>query len=385
VLLTELCEYLAEHYDVTVITGLLHDPPTAPGQFERNGVRIVRVRSTAYDRRRLSLRGLNYLSYLGASALGGAVSRRPDLVMAMTDPPIAGVLAVGLGRRWNVPVVTVYQDVFPEIAVELGRLENPAVLKTFSLLSSWVLQNSTGVVAIGETMKRRLIAKGARPDAVEVVPNWANLDHLRPMPRHNEWSAENGLDDKFVVMHSGNIGYAQDVGTLVRASTFLRDRADIEFVIVGTGARLVEARALAERLDADQVRFLPYQPRERLSLSLSSADLHVVGLARGLSGFIVPSRLYGILAVARPALVAAEPDCESAALVEREGCGVTIPPERPELLAGAIRDAADGAFDLDGMGSRGRAYIEREGTFERSAAQYLDLLDRLIGRARVAA
>ena len=105
VLLTELCEYLAEHYDVTVITGLLHDPPTAPGQFERNGVRIVRVRSTAYDRRRLSLRGLNYLSYLGTSAFGGALTRRPDLVVAMTDPPIAGVLAVGLGGggtcRWS--------------------------------------------------------------------------------------------------------------------------------------------------------------------------------------------------------------------------------------------------------------------------------------------
>ena len=91
-------------------------------------------------------------------------------------------------------------------------------------------------------------------------------------------------------MHSGNIGYAQDVGTLVRASTFLRDRDDVAFVIVGTGARLLEARALAGRLDADSVRFLPYQPRERLSLSLSSADLHVVGLARGLSGLIVPSR-----------------------------------------------------------------------------------------------
>jgi colanic acid biosynthesis glycosyl transferase WcaI len=380
VLLTELCEYLVDFYDVTVITGLLHDPQIPAGGSERNGVRVVRVHSTYFERRRISLRGLNYLTYLGMSGLTSAFARRPDAVIAMTDPPIAGVLAAALGRRWRVPVVTVYQDVFPEIAVELGRLESPVLARTLSLLSSWVLRNSTRVVAIGDTMKRRLVAKGARPESVVVIPNWTHLDRANPTPKQNDWARQHGLDDKFVVMHSGNIGFAQDLDTLIRASTFVRDREEIEFAIIGSGARLPDAVALAERLEADKVRFLPYQPREILSSSLSSADIHVVGLARGLSGFVVPSRLYGILAVGRPVIVAAESDSETALLVEREGCGVVIPPERPDLLAAAIRQAAGGVFDLAEMGQRGRAYIEREGSFERSAARYLELLDSLTRR-----
>jgi colanic acid biosynthesis glycosyl transferase WcaI len=385
VLLTELCEYLSASYDVLVVTGSLHDPPTPPGETERNGVHIVRVQSTSFDRRRILPRGLNYLSYLGLSGVSTAVGRRPDLIVSMTDPPGAGVLAASLGRRWRVPVVTIHQDVFPEVAVELGRLESPAVARALALASSWALRNSTRIVAIGETMRLRLIAKGAPPEAVVVIPNWSNLAHAAPVPRLNEWSSAHGLDHKFVVMHSGNVGFAQDIDTLIRASTFLRDLDDLVVMIIGAGARLVDAVALAERLDAEKVRFLPYQPREVLPQSLSSADVHVVGLARGLSGFVVPSRLYGILAAGQAVIAAAESDSEMAQLVAREGCGLVIPPGRPELLASAIRRAVSGELDLAEMGRRSRAYSDREGTFERSAEKYLALFDSLTGRATEAA
>ena len=106
-------------------------------------------------------------------------------------------------------------------------------------------------------------------------------------------------------MHSGNVGHAQDLDSLVRAATFLRDRDDLRIVIAGFGARHAEMVALAERLEVDDtVRFLPYQKRERLPYSLSSADLHVVGLAKGLAGYVVPSRLYGILSAGRPVIAA---------------------------------------------------------------------------------
>jgi glycosyltransferase involved in cell wall biosynthesis len=119
--------------------------------------------------------------------------------------------------------------------------------------------------------------------------------------------------------------------------------------------------ALAERLEVeDTVRFLPYQKRARLPLSLSSADVHVVGLARGLAGYVVPSRLYGILSAGRPVIVAAEDSSETARLVHEIGCGVVIPPARPDLLARTIRDASAGGFDLEEMGRRGRAYVEEE-------------------------
>jgi glycosyltransferase involved in cell wall biosynthesis len=174
------------------------------------------------------------------------------------------------------------------------------------------------------------------------------------------------------------VGHAQNLDNLVRATTLLRDLADLAVPVIGFGARHAEIRALAERLEADKVRFLPYQPRDVLSASLGAAHLHYVGLAKGLSGFVVPSRVYGILAAGRPVIVAADPDSETTRLVEEAGCGVTLPPDRPDLLAGAIRDAHDGRLDLEQMGARAREYVVRKADRSIALAQYRTLIDRLV-------
>ena len=120
--------------------------------------------------------------------------------------------------------------------------------------------------------------------------------------------------------------------------------------------------------------FLPYQPRERISLSLSTADVHFLGLTQGLAGFVVPSRLYGILAVGRPVLAAVDRDSETSALVQEIGCGLVIPPARPDLVAEAIRSLARGDHDLEEMGRNGRAYVESHGSLDSAVAQYRQLL-----------
>jgi len=128
------------------------------------------------------------------------------------------------------------------------------------------------------------------------------------------------------------------------------------------------------------VRFLGYQEREVLPESLSAADLHFVGLARGLAGFVVPSRLYGILAAGRPVLVAADEDSETVRIVGEAECGIVIPPGRPELLSGVIRDVVEGRTSLEGMGERGRVWVEREGDREVAFDRYRRLLVGAIGR-----
>src|SRR5437016_3559009 len=120
----------------------------------------------------------------------------------------------------------------------------------------------------------------------------------------------------------------------------LRHLEDPIIPIIGTGARHAELVALAERLEVDRVLFLYYQNRDVLPQSLSAADVHVVGLAAGLAGYVVPSRLYGILAVGRPVIAAADADSETAQVVEQVGCGIVVPPGRPELLARAARDGS---------------------------------------------
>ena len=253
-------------------------------------MRIVRVRSTAYERSQLHLRAANYASYLGDTVLTALRGERPDLVLCMTDPPIVGDIGLLVARRFGAPLLVISQDVFPEIAERVKRLEQPLVLGALRRLVALYLRRADRVVAIGDTMKLRLEAEGRAGRADRGDPQLGRHDGARARSRGaTPGRREQGLDRAFVVMHSGNVGHAQDLDTLVRAATFLRD-------LDGLADRRDRLRRAARRADAARrasrgdgtVRFLGYQPRARLSLSLAAADLHYVGLARGLSGLRRP-------------------------------------------------------------------------------------------------
>jgi colanic acid biosynthesis glycosyl transferase WcaI len=375
-LLTELCEALAETHDVTVITGASR---AQPRRQVRNGVTIVRVRSTTFDRSHLFRRAANYVTYLVGLVWRAMISKRPDLVVCMTDPPFIGSIARVVAARFRAPLLIIMQDVFPEIAVKLGRLKSPAAARLLRLLIDPSLRAADRVVVIGETMKLRVEAKGVSPERVRVIPNWGDAASVEPMGHNNRWARRHKLAKRFVVMHSGNIGHAQNLDALVRATTFLRDLDDLAVVIIGSGARRSELVALARLLEAEKVEILPYQDRTILSQSLSTADVHVVGLARGLAGYVVPSRVYGILAAGRPVIAATDPESETAQLVAEVGCGVIVPPGNPFALAVAIRAAHDGEYDLAEMGRRARAFAEAESDRTIAVQRYRDVLRELEG------
>jgi colanic acid biosynthesis glycosyl transferase WcaI len=377
-LLSQLCADLSRDYSVTVITGRLAEPPAGAGRSVHEGVEVVRVRSTAFPRRVLALRALNYLTFLAASARAAVTAPKPEVVLCMTDPPVVAIVALLAARRAGAALVVISQDVFPEIAVLLHRIENGLVVRVLRAAIRAYLKRADRVVAIGETMGHRLEAKGAAAERLRVIPNWVDTTFLKEKPRKNDWSWEVGLADRFVVMHSGNVGFAQDLDTVVRSATFLRDLDDLAIAVVGDGARRTELMELANLLEVDHVRFLGYQPRDALPYSLSSAHVHVVGLAPGLAGYVVPSRLYGVLAVGRPVIATADAESETAELVSSIGCGVVVPPARPELLAAAIRRAHDGDYDLEEMGRRARAYAVAEADRRVAVDRYRELLAELV-------
>jgi glycosyltransferase involved in cell wall biosynthesis len=377
-LLADLCESLAETYDVTVVTGRVRGRPELAGDEMVNGVRVLRARSTARDRTRLHYRALNYFTYLGATAARAATLKRPDLVICMTDPPIVGDIALPVARRYRAPLLVISQDIFPETATALGRLSNPVVIGTLRVLVDRYLKRADHIVVIGDRMKERLIAKGTDARKITVIPNWVDTEEIQPAGRSTSWSRENGFAETFTVMHSGNIGHAQNLDSLVRATTLLRDLDNLAVPIIGFGVCLAQVEALAHELDADKVRFLPYQPRATLSESLSAGTIHYLGLTKGLAGLVVPSRIYGVLAAGRPVIAAADADSDTAALVEEVGCGVVVAPDDPEAIATAIRDAHDGRLDLERMGAQGRAYVTASADRRLAIARYRTVIDRFV-------
>lgn len=341
-LLTELCESLVrEHgWRVTVVTGV----PLLPGgdvvragRERRAEVDIVRVRGTSFSKRRVAGRVSNYLTYFLSACLAGLRLDRPDVVVALTDPPIIGLAGWLAARRANVPLVMAYKDVFPEVARLLEDFQSEAVNRGLELVNRFLVRRAERVVAIGETMRRRLIdGKGADPARTSVIADWIDCEAVVPVPRDNAYARAHGLVEPFVVMHSGNIGLSQGLQTLVEAAALLAPVPGLRVVFVGEGVKKEALQAETRALGLDNVRFLPFVPKERLSESLGTADVLVVSLKPGLAGYVVPSKIYGILAAGRPYVAAVEEACEVTAITRRWECGLLAEPLKPRELADRI-------------------------------------------------
>jgi glycosyltransferase involved in cell wall biosynthesis len=236
------------------------------------------------------------------------------------------------------------------------------------------------VIALGDTMKRRLIeGKRADPAKVAVIHNWADCSAVAPGPRDNPFAREHGLVDKFVALHAGNIGLSQDLEIVLHAADQLRDRSDVMFVFVGEGAKKKHLQELALSRDLRQVMFLPFQPRETMGQSYATADVSLISLKRGLAGVIVPSKLYNVLASGRPCIAAVEQDCEVAEIIQRAGCGFVVAPGDATALRSRLVELAENRPKAVDMGQRARsAAIEFDRP--RQVAAYDALLREVIAR-----
>jgi colanic acid biosynthesis glycosyl transferase WcaI len=348
-LLTDLAEDLVRQHGwrVTVITGVPLAPsrPRLPsrggwlvGREDYKGVAIRRARGTRFDKRRFAGRAANYLTYFLTACWAGLRVDRPDVVVAMTDPPIIGLAAWLASKRAGAPLVMAYQDLFPEVTALLEDFHSDAIDHSLQRVNRFLCRRATRIVALGEMMKRRLIENKGAPEAKTVViSNWADTAAIAPGDKQNAFARAEGLADAFVVMHSGNLGLSQSLETIVDAAALLRDLPDLRVVFQGDGVKKADLQRKAADLGLSSVLFLPYAPRERLGESFAAADVFVVSLQRGLAGYIVPSKLYGILAAGRPYVAAVEESCEVAALTRTRDCGLVAEPGDAASLARCIR------------------------------------------------
>lgn len=363
--------------DVHVVTGrqLYEDPAaTLPADEEHGGVRIHRIATTRFGRASLIGRAIDYATfYLSAAAKLLALARKGDVIVAKTDPPLVSVVAAWVARRRGARLVNWLQDVFPEVAVELG-VKVPMARLARSL-RNYSLRSASANVVVGRRMATRLAQLAGGPVPVEVIENWADGRLISPIPREsNPLRTQWNLGDRFVVGYSGNMGRAHEFDTVIEACELLRPEPDIVFLFIGAGRYRGEIEDAARRRSLPAVRFQPYQPREMLAFSLSAADVHLVTLLPALEGLIVPSKFYGIAAAGRPTLFVGDRDGEIAALVERERCGKAIPTGRGGELAAAIRDLRDHPDAAQAMGARARAAFDAR--FDRPIA--LERWDRTL-------
>ncbi len=333
----------AQGREVHVITSRQrYDDPAArlPAREAVAGVHVHRVWTSRFGRSGLAGRAIDYASfYLSASLALAGLASRGDTVVAKTDPPLLSVPVAVVASLRGARLVNWLQDVFPEVAGRMGvRLARGLPGAMLRALRDWSLRAAATNVVLGEGMRSQVQAlAGLAPGRLVVIHNWADGEAIVPLaPGGNALRAEWGLDGKFVVAYSGNMGRVHEFATLLAAAEALRGRAEIVFLFVGGGhyRRWIEDEAV--RRAPGNVQFRPYQPRERLAESLGAADVHVTSLLPAMEGLLVPSKAYGILASGRPALHVGDPAGEIAGLLESAHAGYAVPVGDATLLARRI-------------------------------------------------
>ena len=350
-----VAETLAKRHRVTVLAGRpSYDPeqqyPAALLRRElRDNVTVERVGSTAYPRHRMRRRVTNYLSYL-ALAVPRALALRADLILAMTDPPVAGIAGAMIAKLSGRPFVYNIRDLYPDMAVG-GEIVRPTTwVRGWERLHRHALRQAARVIVLGEDMRDRILAKGIPAEHIAVVRDGTSIPENLASADHPVAQEIRG-GSPFVVLHAGNLGFYGAWDTLVKAAQILDDKG-IEFHIVGDGANRAKVEAAAQ--GCSQVRFLPFRPVEQVPYVMAAGDLHVVTVRRGLEGVVVPSKLYSTLAAGRPILAVAPEESDVSRIVRESGCGLAADPDNPAAVADAVRILRNDPARLVTMGKRAR-------------------------------
>jgi len=340
--------------------------------------RITRVHPFPTDKRNIPARALAFGGFTALTGLVSVLSRpRPDAVLAMSPPLTLGLAGWLAARARRVPFVFNIQDVFPDVAIELGVITDPSVIRLASWLERFTYLRSDAVTVLSEDLRDNVANKLGRhrPERVRVIPNFVDTEHIRPASRDNRYREQFGLTGKTVVMYAGNVGFSQSLDLVLDAAAALAHEPDLVFVINGGGAARPELERRAG--GAPNIRFVDMQPKDRLPEVLAAADIHVVPLRRGLARSSVPSKMYSILASGRPIVASVDAGTEVASVVERAGAGLAVPPDDAEALTKAIARLVADPDEARRMGAAGRASVERWASPAAIAEQYEALFDEL--------
>jgi glycosyltransferase involved in cell wall biosynthesis len=387
-ILTDLAEYLAGRgWDVEIVTSRLiygTAGTSLPPRERINDVTVTRVATVNGATLGLVGRLLAYLTfYLSA---GWALARRlrpGTIVVAKTDPPLIALVAMVACRLRGAKLVNWVQDLYPEIAIEMGMsaLRGP-VGGMLSALRDVALRRSALTVAIGQRMADRIARHGVSPDRIVTIANWSDDEAISPSATNSpvlrkDW----GLPaDAFVLAYSGNLGRAHEADTLLAAAGLLARRSDIWFLFVGGGHAQTELRRNAMAAGHERFVFQPYQPRARLSESLAVGDAHWLSLRPEFEGLIVPSKVFGIAAAARPIVAVCDPAGEVPAMIAETRAGVSVAPGNAAGLAAAIVALADDRTACRAMGDRARAMLQRRYQRRTALDQWALALETLAER-----
>jgi colanic acid biosynthesis glycosyl transferase WcaI len=374
---------LAERHHVTVLAGRpSYDPTERHGVYwlqreQQGNLSVERVGSTAFSRVRMKGRLANYLSYLALS-IPHALSMKPDVVLAMTDPPMEGIVAAAVARFLGRPFVYNVRDLYPDMALASGILRPGIWSDAWEESHRKALRQAVRVVVLGEDMRDRIVEKGIDPSRVAIIRDAVPFSDIPPAIDTSVVDEIRG-GFRFVIVHAGNLGFYGAWQTLVKAACML-EADGVGLVFVGEGSMKSEIQKIAR--NCANITFLPFRPASEIPSVMAAGDLQVVTIKRGLEGMVVPSKVYDILANGRPVAAVASERTEIARLVRQYECGIVADPDDPSQLAESVRRILQTIGIRELMSKRSR---ELARTYDRftELQKFVELVEEAAGERQV--
>lgn len=388
-ILTELAEGLTETFDVTVICEIPSYAQKIEEKYktkrfyfeEYKGMKVIRVRVPEVNKQSKVSRVKYILSYffncIGATFKAGKF----DLVFTVTQPPILGGLLGVIGKILTRGKL-MYQimDFNPEQTIAVNYAGNKLVLNTMMWFDKLSCRFSDVVVTLGRDMQETLYKRFKNKNVPNnvVINNWIDETKIYPL-EHNEpkvaaFRKQYGLDGKFVIMTSGNIGLYYDFENLLKIMAKFKNTKDVAFVFVGDGLVKPKLQEYATKNKLKNVVFAPFQKKEDLNYSLNAADVHIVTNALGVKGVSVPSKIYGILAVNKPIWGILEKGSEAWRIIEDSSCGILAEAANYEQIEKTLNQVIEERENFIVKHSTGRAYLDAHLTKKRSIDAYRNAL-----------
>ena len=317
---------------------------------------------------------------------------KQDVVFSISQPPILGGLLGAIGK-WIKHAKFVYniQDFNPEQTMAVNYSKNKFILNAMMKLDKFSCKRSNLIITVGrdlvQTVNNRFKNKTV-PKTV-LINNWIDENEIHPLDKDNakviEFKKKYGLENKFIIMYSGNIGLYYDLENIIKVvekikpGTRTKDNKEVVFAFVGEGTVLEKLKQYKQEHNMNNVVFIPYQDKKDLIYSLNAADVQWCVNAKGIKGVSCPSKYYGIAATGKPILGVLEENTEVRLLIEETKGGLVSSPEDYNSIEKSIRWFIDNSdsVELEEMGKRNREYLVKNLTKEISIRKYKEEILKL--------
>jgi len=324
-----------------------------------NRIEVARVKMPPLPLKIPATRGIDHFLVAIAFLIRSLFLDRQDIILVYSPPLPLGLTAFTLGKIRKIPFILNVQDIFPRYAIDSGVLKKRLPIWFFEMIERFVYGRAKYISVHSPGNREYLGSRGVPRDKLVVIPNWVDIDRVKPAEEHNGFSKRYSLDDKFVVSYAGTIGYAQDVNTIIGSAALLKSYENILFLLVGEGPEKQDLVRKSKNLRLSNVMFLPIQPWDKYLEVLQVSDVSMINLKKELSTPVVPSKIFNIMASSTPTVASIPLDGDAAKIIEEAQCGLCVPAGDEEKLAQAILDLYENSSLRKRMGEKGRIHVER--------------------------